>query len=115
MLIYQPREFIILYQVVAGVVNSLTDISQYGYSFSLQNWHNRRKPEPVGDINMHKPLFDIHTFNSSQISSDPRVKLESKLRQAGLHTTDYARQILSKVEPPKPPRKDTLHTLKLGD
>lgn len=64
---------------------------------------------------MNQPLFDIHTFNSGQISSDPRVKLEAKLRQAGLHATDYARHVLSKVEPIKAPRKDTLHTLKLGD
>lgn len=81
----------------------------------LQNWQNRRKPEVLGDVNMHQPLFDIHTFNSGQISSDPRVKLEVKLRQAGVNNTDYARHVLSKIQPHKPPRKDTLHTLKLGD
>ncbi|XP_067933173.1 coiled-coil domain-containing protein 148-like [Watersipora subatra] len=80
-----------------------------------KSWHQRRLPESDGDVNMHQPLFDIHTFNASQISSDPRMKLEDRLRQAGLHTTKYARQIMAQTEPAKPPRKDTLHTLKLGD
>lgn len=70
---------------------------------------------PDGDVNMHQPLFNIHTFDSGQIASDPRVKIETRLRQAGLHNTDYARHIISKTQPPKPPRKDTLHTLKFGD
>jgi len=81
----------------------------------LQNWQHRRMPAPADGVNMHQPLFDIHTFNSGQISSDPRLKLETKLRDAGLHNTDYARHVMARVEPPKPPRKDTFHTLKLGD
>ena len=64
---------------------------------------------------MHQSLFDIHTYNSHQISSDPRVRLENRLRDAGVHNTDYARHVLSKTEPPKPPRKDMAHTVKLGD
>ncbi|RXN09841.1 endonuclease domain-containing 1 -like protein [Labeo rohita] len=40
------------------------------------------------------------------ILSDPRVRIEQALRTAGLHNTPYARQILSEIQPLKPPRRD---------
>lgn len=39
------------------------------------------------------------------------MKLEARLRDAGLHNTDYARQIMSKVPPPQPPRRDMESTV----
>jgi hypothetical protein len=50
-----------------------------------------------------------------QITADPRVRLESKLREAGLHNNEYARQILAQVKPPQAPRKDMASTLKFND
>jgi len=41
-----------------------------------------------------------------QVTSDNRVRLEQKLREAGLHTSNYARQLISQVAPPQPPRRD---------
>ena len=41
-----------------------------------------------------------------KVTSDNRVKLEQKLREAGLHTSNYARQMLKQVAPPQAPRRD---------
>lgn len=98
---------------ISAHVHDICHIPLFLYIF--QNWHNRRAPQRDNEFHMHQPLFDIHTFNSNQIASDPRVKLETKLREAGVHDTNYARHVLSKAQPLQPPRKDTLHTLKLGD
>jgi len=51
-------------------------------------------------------LFFKLTLFLFQVTSDNRVRLEQKLREAGLHTSNYARQMISKVAPPQPPRRD---------
>ena len=43
-----------------------------------------------------------------QIVSDPRVRVEQALREAGLHQTPYARQVLADIRPPRAPRRDTV-------
>ncbi|XP_052094946.1 coiled-coil domain-containing protein 148-like [Mytilus californianus] len=73
-------------------------------------WQNRYA-ENEDDIDIQKPLFNVIGFTSKQITSDPRMKLEARLRDAGLHNTDYARQIMSKVQPPQPPRRDMESTV----
>lgn len=47
-----------------------------------------------------------------QIVSDPRVRVEQALREAGLHQSHYAKEVLSVIKPPKPPRRDTSSVLK---
>lgn len=47
-----------------------------------------------------------------QIVSDPRVRVEQALREAGLHHSRYAKEVLSVIKPPKPPRRDTKSILK---
>ncbi|XP_069841203.1 coiled-coil domain-containing protein 148 isoform X2 [Dendropsophus ebraccatus] len=63
------------------------------------------------EIVLQKPLFDLHTYTEQQIICDPRVRVEMALREAGLHTTSYAKEILTKILPPKPPRKDMESTV----
>ncbi|ELV10562.1 Coiled-coil domain-containing protein 148 [Tupaia chinensis] len=46
-----------------------------------------------------------------QIISDPRLRFELALREAGLHKTFYAKEILPKISPQKPPRKDMESTV----
>ncbi|XP_078572645.1 coiled-coil domain-containing protein 148-like isoform X2 [Branchiostoma floridae x Branchiostoma japonicum] len=58
------------------------------------------------DINIQKPLFHLHGFTDQQVASDNRVRVEQALREAGLHTSEYARHILKDIAPPRPPRKD---------
>eukprot|EP00794_Sanderia_malayensis_P003646 gene3646-4163_t len=60
---------------------------------------------------LQEPLFPLHTFNMNQVNSDQRLKTENALRKAGLHKSDYARQVLSKIAPPTVPRKDTTSTI----
>ncbi|KAG8432352.1 hypothetical protein GDO86_016843, partial [Hymenochirus boettgeri] len=60
---------------------------------------------------LQKPLFDLHTYSERQIISDPRVRIEMALREAGLHNTTYAAQIMPKISPLKPPRKDMESTV----
>ncbi|KAJ8314063.1 hypothetical protein KUTeg_008624 [Tegillarca granosa] len=72
---------------------------------NTQAWQNRLAGEEE-DINIQKPLFDITGFTAKQITSDPRLKLEQRLREAGLHNSDYARHVLANVAPPQPPRRD---------
>ncbi|NXA54886.1 CC148 protein, partial [Nothocercus julius] len=55
---------------------------------------------------LQKPLFKLHTYNEQQIISDPRLRVELALRDAGLHKTLYAKEILPKIPPLKLPRKD---------
>ncbi|XP_053373076.1 coiled-coil domain-containing protein 148-like isoform X2 [Mercenaria mercenaria] len=69
-----------------------------------QAWQSRLKEDDT--VYIQKPLFDVHGFTASQVTSDNRVKLEQKLREAGLHTSNYARQMLKKVAPPQAPRRD---------
>uniref|UniRef100_A0A8C5WDR7 Coiled-coil domain containing 148 n=1 Tax=Leptobrachium leishanense TaxID=445787 RepID=A0A8C5WDR7_9ANUR len=63
------------------------------------------------EIVLQKPLFPLHTYNEQQIISDQRVRVEMALREAGLHHTLYAKEILPKISPPKPPRKDMKSTV----
>ncbi|CAL1582421.1 unnamed protein product [Knipowitschia caucasica] len=65
------------------------------------------------DFELQRPLYSINTYTDSQIVSDPRVRIEQALRQAGLHNTMYAKEVLSTIPPPKPPRRDTKSIIKL--
>ncbi|NXW94713.1 CC148 protein, partial [Alopecoenas beccarii] len=58
------------------------------------------------EFDLQKPLFKLHTYSEQQIVSDPRLRVELALREAGLHKTPYAREILPKIPPPKLPRRD---------
>ncbi|XP_032713750.1 coiled-coil domain-containing protein 148 [Lontra canadensis] len=60
---------------------------------------------------LQKPLFTLNTYNEYQIISDPRLRFELALREVGLHKTFYAKEILPKISPQKPPRKDMESTV----
>ncbi|XP_041433446.1 coiled-coil domain-containing protein 148 isoform X2 [Xenopus laevis] len=60
---------------------------------------------------LQRPLFQLHTYSEQQIISDPRIRIEMALREAGLHQTMYAKEILPQISPPKPPRKDMESTV----
>ncbi|CAH1788049.1 unnamed protein product [Owenia fusiformis] len=74
-----------------------------------QAWFNRQVAED--NIVIKKPLFEVNSFTAKQIGSDARVRLESKLREAGLHNTDYARSMLKQMQPPQAPRRDMESTV----
>ncbi|XP_071978068.1 coiled-coil domain-containing protein 148 isoform X2 [Engystomops pustulosus] len=63
------------------------------------------------EIVLQKPLFDLYTYSEQEIIRDPRIRIEMALREAGLHNTAYAKEILPKILPPKPPRKDMESTI----
>ncbi|XP_014746126.1 PREDICTED: coiled-coil domain-containing protein 148 [Sturnus vulgaris] len=58
------------------------------------------------EFDLQQPLFRLHTYSEEQVISDPRLRVEMALREAGLHKTLYAREVLSKLPPPKLPRRD---------
>ncbi|XP_067891389.1 coiled-coil domain-containing protein 148-like [Heterodontus francisci] len=61
---------------------------------------------------LQKPLFHLSTYtDKQQVVADPRVRIEQALREAGLHSTFYAREVLSKIPPARPPRRDMESTL----
>ncbi|KAL5496373.1 hypothetical protein EMCRGX_G012641 [Ephydatia muelleri] len=62
-------------------------------------------------VALQQPLFPLHGYTAEVVMADPRVKLEHALREAGLHTTSYARQIMSNAAPPHPPRRDQFSTV----
>ncbi|NXN31752.1 CC148 protein, partial [Nycticryphes semicollaris] len=69
------------------------------------------------EFDLQKPLFQLHTYSEQQASatnptivSDPRLRVELALREAGLHKTLYAKEILPKIPPLKLPRRDTAST-----
>ncbi|NWW45472.1 CC148 protein, partial [Pedionomus torquatus] len=62
--------------------------------------------------------FQLHTYSEQQASaahpgiiSDPRLRVELALREAGLHKTHYAKEILPKIPPLKLPRRDMESTV----
>lgn len=57
-------------------------------------------------------FFFVRFTSVFQIVSDPRVRAERALREAGLQHSQYARDVLSVIKPPKPQRRDTATTLK---
>ncbi|TKS67273.1 Coiled-coil domain-containing protein 148 [Collichthys lucidus] len=66
----------------------------------------------VKEFELQRPLYSINTYTDTQIVSDPRVRAEQALREAGLHHSHYAKEVLSVIKPPKPPRRDTKSILK---
>ncbi|XP_072274293.1 coiled-coil domain-containing protein 148 isoform X2 [Pyxicephalus adspersus] len=74
-------------------------------------WKARMGIGTEEEVVLQKPLFELHTYNEQQIVSDPRIRVEMALRDAGLHQTSYAKEILPKILPPKPPRKDMESTV----
>ncbi|NXF06213.1 CC148 protein, partial [Smithornis capensis] len=58
------------------------------------------------EFELQQPLFQLHTYSEEQVISDPRLRVELALREAGLHKTPYAREILPKIPPLKLPRRD---------
>ncbi|XP_078003148.1 coiled-coil domain-containing protein 148 [Phascolarctos cinereus] len=60
---------------------------------------------------LQKPLFKLNTYTEPQIISDPRLRIELALREAGLHRTLYAKEILPKINPYKLPRRDMASTV----
>ncbi|XP_013872139.1 coiled-coil domain-containing protein 148 [Austrofundulus limnaeus] len=73
-------------------------------------WRNRLVNEK--DFELQRPLYSINTYTDTQIVSDPRVRAEQALREAGLHQNQYAKEVLSEIKPRKPPRRDTKSELK---
>ncbi|KAM4557787.1 coiled-coil domain-containing protein 148-like [Odontesthes bonariensis] len=73
-------------------------------------WRSRHVNE--NDFELQKPLYSINTYTDTQIVSDPRVRVEQRLREAGLHQSQYAKELMSVIKPPKPPRRDTKSILK---
>lgn len=57
-------------------------------------------------------LLWVYFTSVFQIVSDPRVRVEQALWDAGLHHSKYAKEVLSDIKPPKPPRRDTKSMLK---
>ncbi|XP_060080492.1 coiled-coil domain-containing protein 148-like [Ylistrum balloti] len=78
---------------------------------NTQAWDAHVNEEVEDDININRPLFEVNSFTSNQVTSDPRIKLENRLRDAGLHNSDYARHIMSNVKPLNPPRRDMESTV----
>ncbi|XP_056146061.1 coiled-coil domain-containing protein 148-like [Lampris incognitus] len=69
-------------------------------------WRNRQRLTQE-ELPVCKPLYSINTYTDRQIVSDPRVRVEQALREAGLHHSHYAQEVLSGIRPTKPPRRDT--------
>ncbi|KAK5861202.1 hypothetical protein PBY51_022616 [Eleginops maclovinus] len=73
-------------------------------------WRSRQLN--VKEFELKRPLYSINTYTDTQIVSDPRVRVEQALREAGLQHSRYAKDVLSVLTPPKPPRRDTQSVIK---
>jgi len=67
-------------------------------------WYQHTKPRHEGDevFAEQKPLFEVNTFTANHVNKDPRVRIEARLREAGLIETGYARQVIAQIQPSKP-------------
>lgn len=70
------------------------------FSFQAFNAHRGLLINANEDINIQQELFPINTFKDRKLSNDIRIRLEQRLRDAGLIQTDYARQALAAVQQP---------------
>ncbi|KAF3843080.1 hypothetical protein F7725_001929, partial [Dissostichus mawsoni] len=68
-------------------------------------WRSRQLN--VKEFYLQRPLYSIHTYTDTQIVSDPRVRVEQALREAGLQHSQYAKDVLSVLTPPNP--RDEIH------
>ncbi|XP_010889269.2 coiled-coil domain-containing protein 148 [Esox lucius] len=73
-------------------------------------WRARLAQLTEEESQWHRPVYHLNTYTDSQIVSDPRLRIEQALREAGLHNTLYAKEVLSGVQPLRPPRRDTVST-----
>ena len=51
-------------------------------------------------------FLPVHGYTAIQVTSDPRVRLEAALREAGLLKNEYARHMLARAPPPSDYRPD---------
>ena len=56
--------------------------------------------------NESKEMFHNFSYNDKQLNADARLRIEQRLRQAGLMASEYARALISNVKPPSQPRRD---------
>jgi hypothetical protein len=55
-----------------------------------------------------KPLYKHFSYSDKQINADARLRIEARLRQAGLINSEYARTLIGNVKPPSEPRRDNM-------
>ncbi len=63
-------------------------------------------------FNDNKQLYNVYSYTDKQLNNDARLRIEARLRQAGLINNDYARDIIKNVAPPTIPRRDALSNFK---
>lgn len=90
-------------------VRVIADWNPARVHYGTEAWHAKVCKNPEKYISMHQPLFNTHTYTSDQVTSDPRFRLEEKLREAALLSSDYARVAMNQLKPLHPPRPD-LHS-----
>ncbi|XP_067299392.1 coiled-coil domain-containing protein 148-like [Pseudorasbora parva] len=90
-------------QALCNQVSKLAEANPERMMGDTVAWRVRQLPEVFA---LQRPLYQLNTYTDKQIVSDPRVRIEQALRNAGLHNTPYGRQTLSEIQPPKPPRRD---------
>lgn len=66
----------------------------------------------MSSVFFRSACFSLMTF-ILQILSDPRVRIELALREAGVHHSRYAKEVMSTIKPLKPPRPENKSTLQL--
>ncbi|GAA54198.1 coiled-coil domain-containing protein 148 [Clonorchis sinensis] len=70
----------------------------------------RQEAELLAELEEFVPshlMTSLTTFSDSQLYADRRTRLTAALHSAGLLDSDYARTLLSGVQPTVPPRKDS--------
>uniref|UniRef100_A0A673CY81 Coiled-coil domain containing 148 n=1 Tax=Sphaeramia orbicularis TaxID=375764 RepID=A0A673CY81_9TELE len=97
-------------EALRNQVKVVVDADPQRVMADTEAWRSRHVN--MEDLDLQKPLYSINTYTDTQIVSDPRVRVEQALREAGLHQSQYAKEVLSVIKPPKSPRRDTKSILK---
>jgi hypothetical protein len=71
---------------------------------------NKTDQDEISKYEDKKAFYNNFSFTDKQINSDARIRLEQRLRQAGLMASDYARALIQNVKPPTNPRPDLITT-----
>lgn len=92
-------------------VRVIADWNPARVHYGTEAWHAKVSRTREKYISIQQPLFPTNTYTSDQVASDPRFRLEEKLRDAGLLTSNYARVAMNRVKPLHPPRPDLNSTV----
>ncbi|KER26365.1 hypothetical protein T265_06350 [Opisthorchis viverrini] len=91
-------------------VTIISIFSEVTLAWRIKLEQRRQEAELLAELEESIPsrlITTLTTFSDAQLYADRRTRITAALHSAGLLDSDYARTLLSGVQPTVPPRKDS--------